>query len=191
VNGIGRSNPKFIVHAGLVTNKRGTQVVGWYLKLKDGSGQTSTYSDKDFIPVVRQRKKHRKLAAPKGNKSKASIATPTEDAGIFLDVISREMESDSPPNGQQLAAFMSRAGRIVRDVLRRAGISEAQRTDGATLAIRQSGKEKINKIGAIQFEELLKSMEAKAKLTPLHLPQKTLPLFLRRKASRNHSAPAS
>lgn len=164
MQGIGTKSPKFIVGVGLILSRRGKSVLGWRLTFNDGTTDALLYKDRTLNPVNKNGSKRRKFAQSKG--AKPTLA-PAHSANVpCRQPATSEIEAalgDAPANGPQFASFMSRAGKIVRDILPKTGIKEVE---CARLVkdwlLRRSGKEKINKIGALQFEELVSKMEALA-----------------------------
>jgi len=169
MSGIEPRSPEFIIDAGLALTRRG-KVLGWHLNMKDGGVEFLRYKgdeeDKiELVPVIKSRKR-RKIITPKAATPKSTVQVQPDNKVLSKPVpqaTASESSEDIPANAEQFATLMSRAGKIVRDVLPKAGLKESN--CGPMVGnwlLKQSGKPKVNKISAAKFDELLSRLEAVA-----------------------------
>ena len=102
--------------------------------------------------------------APPPTKMQGDITVPMKPVAVSVPVsatVETAVKSETPATQKEIAEFLARAAKVMRDKLPKAGMKDQEASNGVkNYLLKQSGKPTFRVISASVFENMLKTLEA-------------------------------
>src|ERR1039458_2116600 len=99
--------------------------------------------------------------APSPTKMQGDITVPPKPVAPVSATVETAVKSETPATQKEIAEFLARAAKVMRDKLPKAGMKDQEASNGVkNYLLKQSGKPTFRVISAAVFENMLKTLEA-------------------------------